>query len=102
MGAGDHMWHCTRPHFFAGSLVSPGTVEGLHNSSASDLTDNHFSNCLRRSVASSWRSSSHSPLLSSGEANVEVWASQYNRDPDTLEIAQWMATKLQKGQEHLC
>lgn len=48
-----------------------GAAEALHSSSASALADHRSSlGCVRRTAASSSRSSFHSPLLSPGEATV--------------------------------
>lgn len=48
-----------------------GAAEALHSSSASAVTEHCSSlGCVRRSAASSSRSSFHSPLLSSGETTV--------------------------------
>lgn len=71
-----------------------GAAEALHSSSASAVAEHCSSlGCVRRSAASSSRSSFHSPLLSSGETTV----SRCGLPSNTQKQTQGTAAKLQGG-----
>lgn len=73
-----------------------GAAEALHSSSASALAEHRSSlGCVRRSAASSLRSSFLTPLLSSGEATVSSVDS-----PVIQNWTQGRADKLLGGWEH--